>query len=194
MSFRLLPFFLISAVVCHAAETRPTKPNIIIMMADDMGLGDTSAYLGVRLSPESAPISKTLHTPNIEAFARQAIVFTDAHAPASMCSSTRYSLLTGRFAHRAYLKKQGWLPHGPNTPMIQQAMPTLPKMLQKNGYTTAGIAPLTHSDVSIIRSLMVRGGDLSSSEPIPAFLDLHPSFYAHRLPVGPTLRFHGDGR
>ena len=56
-----------------------------------------------------------------------------------MCSATRYSLLTGRFAHRSYLKYQGWLPHGPNTPMIQRALTTLPEMLQASGYRTAGI-------------------------------------------------------
>ena len=121
------------------AAGRPSKPNIIVMMADDMGIGDTSAYLGVRLSPNAPPIEKTLRTPNLESFARSAIVFTDGYAPASMCSATRYSLLTGRFAHRSYLKYQGWLPHGPNHPMIQQALTTLPEMLQKNGYRTAGI-------------------------------------------------------
>jgi arylsulfatase A-like enzyme len=118
---------------------RPAKPNIIIMMADDMGLGDTSAYLGVSLSHNTPPIQRTLHTPNIEKFARSSIVFTDGYAPASMCSSTRYSLLTGRFAHRSYLKNQGWLPHGPNTPMIQRALTTMPEMLQEQGYRTAGI-------------------------------------------------------
>jgi len=109
------------------------------MMADDMGIGDTSAYLGVRLSPDAAPIERTLRTPNLQRFARSAMVFTDGYAPASMCSATRYSLLTGRFAHRSYLKYQGWLPHGPNTPMIQCALTTLPEMLQTNGYRTAGI-------------------------------------------------------
>ncbi len=131
--------FLALGMFCEAQEPRPAKPNIVIMMADDMGLGDTSAYLGKSLGPNAEPIAQTLRTPNLENFAKQAVVFTDAHAPASMCSSTRYSLLTGRFAHRAYLKKQGWLPHGPNTPMIQKAMPTLPGMLQQNGYTTAGV-------------------------------------------------------
>lgn len=121
------------------AEERPSKPNIIVMMADDMGLGDTSAYLGVKLSPNAPPIERTLRTPNLEAFARAAMVFTDGYAPASMCSATRYSLLTGRFAHRSYLKYQGWLPHGPNAPMIQRALTTLPEMLQTNGYRTAGI-------------------------------------------------------
>ncbi|MDG2222439.1 MAG: arylsulfatase [Rubripirellula sp.] len=118
---------------------RPLKPNIIIMMADDMGIGDTSAYLGIRLNPDSPPIERTLRTPNLEKFARAGILFTDGYAPASMCSATRYSLLTGRFAHRAYLKYQGWLPHGPNTPMIQQGLTTLPEMLQASGYRTAGV-------------------------------------------------------
>ena len=120
-------------------RTRPTKPNILLMMADDMGIGDTSAYLNVRLSPESPPITKTLRTPNLNRFTHSAIVFTDGYAPASMCSATRYSLLTGRLAHRSYLKYQGWLPHGPNTPMIQKGLTTLPEMLQANGYHTAGI-------------------------------------------------------
>ena len=121
------------------ATTRPTKPNILIMMADDMGIGDTSAYLNVRVSPASPPVAKTLRTPNLKRFTKSAIVFTDGYAPASMCSATRYSLLTGRLAHRSYLKSQGWLPHGPNTPMIQKGLTTLPENLQSNGYHTAGI-------------------------------------------------------
>ncbi|MDP7303443.1 MAG: sulfatase-like hydrolase/transferase, partial [Pirellulaceae bacterium] len=125
-----------SLLLCNSEPVkgaeRPSKPNIIIMMADDMGLGDTSAYLGVRLSPQAPPIERTLRTPNLERFAQSAMLFTDGYAPASMCSSTRYSLLTGRFSHRSYLKSQGWLPHGPNTPMIQRALTTLPEMLQAN--------------------------------------------------------------
>ena len=115
------------------------KPNIVLFMADDMGLGDTSAYHNVSLIPGAKPIGKTLKTPNIEKFSKQGIIFTDAHAPASMCSSTRYSLLTGRLSHRSYLKKQGWLPHGPNRPMIQRSLTTLPEMLQRNGYHTGAI-------------------------------------------------------
>jgi arylsulfatase A-like enzyme len=115
------------------------KPNIVLFMADDMGLGDTSAYHNVSLITGAKPIGKTLKTPNIERFSKQGIIFTDAHAPASMCSSTRYSLLTGRLSHRSYLKKQGWLPHGPNRPMIQRSLTTLPEMLQRNGYHTGAI-------------------------------------------------------
>lgn len=118
-------------------DSPPPMPNIIVMMADDMGLGDTSAYLGVQLSSASSTISRTVKTENIEAFANQADIFTQSYAPASMCSATRYSLLTGRFAHRSWLNFQGWLPHGPNSPMIDRAMTTLPEMLQSRGYHTA---------------------------------------------------------
>ena len=134
-----LALLIIGTGMIGEAAERPAQPNIVIMMADDMGLGDTSAYLGKSLGPNAKPITRTLRTPNLEDFAKQGVLFTDAHAPASMCSSTRYSLLTGRYAHRAYLKYQGWLPHGPNTPMIHRECPTLPDMLQRNGYTTAGI-------------------------------------------------------
>jgi arylsulfatase A len=140
-----IPTLVVSALLATCfvsqlqADERPSKPNIIVMMADDMGIGDTSAYFGVRLNPNAPPIERTLRTPNLQRFAQSAIVLTDGYAPASMCSSTRYSLLTGRFAHRSYLKYQGWLPHGPNHPMIQRALTTLPEMLQANGYRTAGI-------------------------------------------------------
>ena len=50
------------------ATNRPAKPNILIMMADDMGIGDTSVYLNVRLSPTSPPVKKTLRTPNLKQF------------------------------------------------------------------------------------------------------------------------------
>ena len=137
MSRLILIFAVIQFLTLTAtAANRPAKPNIILMMADDMGLGDTSAYLGARLMENAPPVAKALRTPNLDAFSKQAMIFTDAHAPASMCSSTRYALLTGRFSHRSYLKNQGWLPHGPNRPMIQQAMATLPEMLQNNSYHT----------------------------------------------------------
>ena len=127
---------LFTLLIC--AELRH-KPNIVFFMADDMGIGDTSAYLDVSLIKGSKPIGKTLKTPRLERFAKQGMIYTDAHAPASMCSSTRYSLLTGRLAHRSYLKRQGWLPHGPNRPMIQRALTTLPEMLKRNGYSTCAI-------------------------------------------------------
>ena len=139
LALLFLQGFLLLTLWLGTVSAQPKKPNVIIFMADDMGIGDTSAYLGVRLMPNTKAIAKTLKTPNIETFAKQSMIFTDAHAPASMCSSTRYSLLTGRLSHRSYLKKQGWLPHGPNPPMIHRALTTLPEMLKRSGYVTAAI-------------------------------------------------------
>ena len=137
--FRYVFYVVLSLFTLSVGAKVSATPNILLFMADDMGMGDCSAYLGVKLMPNSSPISQTLKTPNLEKFAQDAVVFTDAHAPASMCSSTRYSLLSGRLSHRSYLKNQGWLPHGPNRPMIQRALTTLPEMLQRNGYYTAAI-------------------------------------------------------
>ena len=120
-----------------SAAAADLRPNIVLMMVDDMGIGDTSAYLGKSLSERSAPIKLTQVTPNLEAFAKRSIIFVDVHAGGSMCSTSRYSLMTGRFGHRPYLKRQGWLPHGPNLPMIQPELVTLPEMLKANGYETA---------------------------------------------------------
>ncbi|MDB4511448.1 sulfatase-like hydrolase/transferase, partial [Akkermansiaceae bacterium] len=141
MISKFVPFLLSFLFVLKVAadNPRPDLPNIVFMMADDMGIGDTSAYLGRKASPHAGFVKKTLRTPNLESFAEEALVFTNAYAPASMCSSTRYSLLTGRFAHRSYLKQQGWLPHGPNAPMIQRELTTLPEMLIRKGYRTAAI-------------------------------------------------------
>ncbi len=74
-------------VVKPTETPRPAKPNIVLMMADDMGIGDTSAYLGVRMGPKAEPITLTQRTPQLKAFAQQAVVFNNAYAPASMCSS-----------------------------------------------------------------------------------------------------------
>ena len=67
---------IFSCVTVAYAADRPSKPNIIIMMADDMGIGDTSAYRGVRLMENAEPIEMTLKTPNIEKFSKHAILFT----------------------------------------------------------------------------------------------------------------------
>ena len=53
-----------------------------------------------------------------------------------------------------------------------------------------GLSPLVHPDVEIIRSLLIRHGNLAHPQSIPAFSDLSPHYSRHRLPVGPTLKFH----
>ena len=72
-----------------------THPNIIYILADDLGYGDLSCY-----NPDSM-----IPTPNLDALASQGMRFTDAHAPSSVCTPSRYSILCGRYCWRTALKQ-----------------------------------------------------------------------------------------
>ncbi|MDF1738682.1 MAG: sulfatase-like hydrolase/transferase [Verrucomicrobiales bacterium] len=108
------------------------KPNVIFMMADDMGMGDTSAYQDFTGNADAVQLA----TPNMERLARMGVRFTDAHTPSSRCSLTRYGLLTGRYPWRNRLKY--WVLFGTQgDPMIERDRPTLATMFQDAGYGTA---------------------------------------------------------
>jgi len=100
------------------------RPNIVLIMADDMGYGDVQA-----LNDQSE-----IPTPNLNRLAEQGMTFTDAHTPASVCTPTRYGLLTGRYSWRTRLK-QGVL-YGYSRPLIKEDRPTLASMLKNRGYRT----------------------------------------------------------
>lgn len=112
------------AVFCSHAQQ---KPNVILVLADDLGYGDISA-----LNPQSK-----IHTPNIDALADSGIVFTDAHATSSLSTPSRYSILTGRYSWRTTLKKG--VSFGYTGPMITEGRRTIASMLSDNGYNTACI-------------------------------------------------------
>ncbi len=113
----------------HGAQGPP--PNIVLFMADDMGMGDTSAYQDFTGNADSAQY----RTPNMERLAGMGMRFTDAHTPSSRCSPTRYSLLTGRYAWRSRLKH--WVLFGAQgDPMIEPGRPTLATLLGAHGYRT----------------------------------------------------------
>lgn len=112
------------SISLHAA---PSRPNIVLILADDLGYGDVSAY-----NPKSKII-----TPNLDRLAEAGIRFTDAHAPSSVCSPTRYAILTGRLAWRSPLKSGVLSPWG--APIINEDRPTVPGFLRQNGYRTAAI-------------------------------------------------------
>lgn len=103
------------------------QPNIIIILADDMGFGDISAY-----NKNSA-----IPTKNLDQLAIEGISFTNAHTPSSVCTPTRYSLLTGRYAWRSKLKSGVLWGYSPL--LIETGRATIPSMLKENGYHTAGI-------------------------------------------------------
>ena len=101
----------------------PEKPNIIIIYADDVGLGDISAY-GANL----------IKTPNIDTLAEKGIRFTSAYATSAMCTPSRFSLLTGIYAFR--LEGAGIL-SAEDPLLIEPGSLTLPGMLRENGYRTS---------------------------------------------------------
>jgi len=103
-----------------AANNPKFKPNIIFIMADDMGYGDIQAYNS----------DSKIDTPNLNQLAKQGMRFTDAHAPAGLCVQTRYGLLTGQYPFRTTLKER-------TDPCIKEEQLTLPGMLKKAGYDTA---------------------------------------------------------
>ena len=126
---------LLGVWVYHTACAQPQEnvpPNIILFLADDMGLGDSSAYQDVT----GSPAHQQVRTPHMERLVRRGVRFTDAHTPASRCTTTRYSLLTGRYAWRSRLKH--WVLFGTQgDPLIEEDRPTIGHLLQQAGYVTA---------------------------------------------------------
>ncbi len=108
-----------------AAES-PTnsKPNIVVILADDLGYGDVSP-----LNAESK-----IPTPNFARLAAEGMTFTDAHSPSAVCTPTRYSLLTGRYSWRTSLKR-GVL-GGYSHPLIKKDRQTIASVLKAAGYRT----------------------------------------------------------
>jgi arylsulfatase A-like enzyme len=100
-------------------------PNIVYILADDFGYGDTSCY-----NPESK-----ITTPHIDRVAREGMRFTDAHTPSSVCSPTRYGILTGRYCWRTRLKER--VLDGFDPPLIEKGQVTVPSLLKQRGYDTA---------------------------------------------------------
>ncbi|MEM7700293.1 MAG: arylsulfatase, partial [Verrucomicrobiota bacterium] len=104
-----------------------TKPNIIFILADDQGFGDVGA-----LNPECK-----IATPNLDRMAAEGMSFLDAHSSSSVCTPTRYSVLTGRYHWRTHLQK-GVL-GGFSRPLIDADRFTVANLLGKAGYYSACI-------------------------------------------------------
>ena len=119
----LLPLILL----CFCSPARAKHPNIIVILADDQGFGDVTA-----LNSESK-----IPTPNIDRIANEGMIFEDGHSSSSVCTPTRYSILTGRYHWRTHLQK-GVL-GGYSKPLISQGRMTIASMLKKHGYQTAAI-------------------------------------------------------
>ncbi len=112
---------VISPLIAHA-----DTPNILLILADDLGYGDVSCY-----NDESK-----VATPNLDRIAQEGMRFTDAHSPCTVCTPTRYGLMTGQMPFR--IPNGGTVFTGVGGPsLIKPGRLTLPDMLRQQGYSTA---------------------------------------------------------
>jgi arylsulfatase A-like enzyme len=172
--FSVLLFTVLSSQYLPAAE--PARPNILLILADDMGYGDPHCF---------NPNSK-IATPAIDRLAGEGIRFTDAHAPGAVCVPSRYGLLTGRYPFRATLNVD-------KGPIIEAGRMTIGTLLQKAGYRTACVGKwhqgLTVGDYA----QPIRGGPFDRGFDrffgIPASLDIPPYYLIEndRAVAAPSL-------
>ncbi|WP_259014601.1 sulfatase family protein [Emticicia fluvialis] len=167
----LLCFFVLSAGFAQ-------KPNIVYILADDLGIGDVSSY---------NPNGK-IYTENIDKLAQSGVRFTDAHTTSAVCTPTRYSIMTGRYNWRTTMKK-GVL-HGYDTPLIDPKRETVASYLKKQGYKTGMVGKwhlgmtwgnIEAGEKKVDFSKQVRNSPNSNgfdySFIIPASLDMPPYAY-----------------
>ena len=126
--FTRIVLLTVLATTAFPASAEPaTRPNIVLILADDFGVGDVHAHY---------PDNK-IPTPHLDRLVREGMSFTDAHSGSAVCSPTRYGLLTGRYSWRTRL--QEWVIASYEPPLIAPDRLTLPGLLKENGYQTACI-------------------------------------------------------
>lgn len=121
-----LCFFVLTAALTSIVRAQD-RPNIVVILADDMGYGDVQA-----LNKKS-----TIPTPGLNSMAAGGLTFTDAHSPSAVCTPTRYALMTGRYCWRSRLKR-GVL-GGYSEPLLEEGRSTIADMLKKHGYNTGAV-------------------------------------------------------
>lgn len=120
-------FLFIAFIITSFTNAQNPHPNIIYILADDMGYGDVSC-----LNKDSK-----IHTKNIDALAAEGMKFTDAHSNSAVCSPTRYGVLTGRYAWRTWLQNSVLWSY--DSMLIDKSRMTVASLLKKNGYHAAAI-------------------------------------------------------
>jgi arylsulfatase A-like enzyme len=154
------------------AKPNIAKPNIVFILADDMGYGDVQC-----LNPQRGKIA----TPHLDRLAAQGMIFTDAHSSSSVCTPTRYSILTGRYNWRTHL--QTFVLNGYSAPLIAADRLTVPSLLKQHGYHTACVGkwhlgmglPKDEPSPKITEGPTTRGFDYYYG--ISASLDMPPFAY-----------------
>jgi arylsulfatase A len=155
-------------------------PNIVMILADDLGYGDVRAF-----NPDSR-----IPTPHLDRIAEQGMRFTDAHSGSSVCTPTRYGILTGRYCWRTRLKS-GVL-SGYSSPLIEPERPTVASFLKRNGYDTACVGkwhlgmrlPFIEEEGSASSNRAVRAKAAREGRYAEAF---SPIDYGDRIENGPQV-------
>ncbi len=119
-------FLCVLALALAGGSPLVAAPNIVVILADDVGYGDLGCYGSAKVK-----------TPNLDALAKVGMRFTDAHSPAAVCTPTRYALVTGQYAWR----------HPPGSRILSGVAPlsikpgtvTVPAFLKEHGYATAAV-------------------------------------------------------
>jgi arylsulfatase A-like enzyme len=164
----------LGAAGLRVARPATPLPNIVYVLADDLGWGDLRCY-----NPKSA-----VPTPHADRLASQGVRFTDMHAPSAVCTPSRYGILTGRYCWRSRLKQGVLNGYDPN--LIEIGRSTVPEILKSRGYHTAGIGkwhlglgdrPHTDYDQPLRPGPLDHGFDDYFG--IPASLDMDPYLYFH---------------
>ncbi|MBM3981992.1 MAG: hypothetical protein FJ304_17300 [Planctomycetes bacterium] len=163
------------------------KPNVVIVLADDLGYGDVSCY-----NPERGKIP----TPNIDALAKGGMRFTDAHSSSGVCSPTRYTLLTGRYHWRTRL--QAGIVGVWGAPLITSDRLTIAGLAKQHGYHTACVGkwhlgwdwPITPDDKRHFQGLggQAGGGGKVRTEATPEQIAVWRKVFSQPIPGGPTAR------
>ena len=115
---------LLCAACTGSGGPTPSQPNIVVILADDMGYGDVGAYHAESRIP----------TPHMDQLASEGVRFTDMHSADSVCTPSRYGLLTGRYCWRTRLQRTVLFNYEP--PLIEPSRLTLASLLKRNGYRT----------------------------------------------------------
>ena len=163
-------------VILFKYESWASNPNIIFILADDMGYGDV----------QSINTRSKLPTPNLNILASQGMTFIDAHSPSAVCTPTRYATLTGRYCWRSKLKR-GVL-NGYGAPLLEPERETVASMLRSKGYNTSivgkwhlGLDFNRNADGKINYNKSINDGPnqhgFDYSYIIPASLDFPPYIY-----------------
>ena len=169
-TIHLLPALLLCLLSGWLAADDNLRPNVVVILADDLGIGDVSP---------TNPDCK-IKTPNLQSMASEGITFFDAHSSSSVCTPTRYGLLTGRYNWRSRLAR-GVL-SGTSDHLIPADRATMAQMLQEAGYHTQMIGKWHLGwDWARVAKPNGKGKQIDFTQPVKNGPDINgfDGYYAH---------------